>query len=101
MCDFDATQNFSANAIYELPSPAHGWMKTLAGGWQVGGIVTASTGAPFTLLQAGNMPRPQGTNLRGFPHAVPHCNPPTGNFTSKCLYPATPDCSGLLPPPTA
>jgi hypothetical protein len=85
MCDFNVTQNFSANAIYELPSPAHGWMKTLAGGWQVGGIVTASTGVPFTLLQAGVVLGQHGTSFGAFPDMVANCNPINGNFKRNGL----------------
>jgi hypothetical protein len=85
MCDFNLTQNFSANAIYELPSPGQGWMKTLAGGWQMGGIVTASTGVPFTLLQAGDVLGQQGTSFGAFPDVVANCNPINGNFKSNGL----------------
>src|SRR5258707_2003813 len=92
MCDFDVTQNFSANAIYELPSPAHGWMKTLAGGWQVGGIVTASTGVPFTLLQAGDVLGQQGTSFGAFPDVVANCNPINGNFKNNGLNYVNANC---------
>jgi hypothetical protein len=92
MCDFDVTQNFSANAIYELPSPTHGWMKTLAGGWQVGGIVTASTGVPFTLLQAGDVLGQQGTSFGAFPDVVANCNPINGNFKSNGLNYVNANC---------
>jgi Carboxypeptidase regulatory-like domain len=85
LCDFNVTQNFSANAIYELPSPGHGWMKTLAGGWQVGGILTASTGVPFTLLQAGDALGQHGTSFGAFPDVVANCNPINGNFKSNGL----------------
>jgi hypothetical protein len=92
MCDFNVTQNFSANAIYELPSPAHGWMKTLAGGWQVGGIVIASTGVPFTLVQAGDVLGQQGTSFGAFPDVVANCNPINGNFKSTGLSYINPSC---------
>ena len=85
MCDFNVNQNFSANAIYELPSPAHGWMKSLAGGWRVGGILTASAGVPFTLLQAGDVLGQQGTSFGAFPDVVANCNPINGNFKSNGL----------------
>ena len=85
MCDFNVTQNFSANAIYELPSRAHGWMKTLAGGWQAGGIVTASTGVPFTLLQAGDILGQHGTSFGAFPDMVANCHPINGNFKRNGL----------------
>jgi hypothetical protein len=92
MCDFNVTQNFSANAIYELPSPGHGWTKTLAGGWQVGGILTASTGVPFTLLQAGDVLGQHGTSFGAFPDVVANCNPINGNFKSNGLNYINPNC---------
>src|SRR5258707_2945935 len=84
-CDFNVTQNFSANAIYQLPSPANGWMKTLAAGWQVAGILTASTGVPFTLLQAGDVLGQHGTSFGAFPDVVANCNPINGNFKNNGL----------------
>ena len=92
MCDFNVTKNLSANAIYELPSPRQGWMKTLAGGWQVGGILTASTGVPFTLLQAGDILGQQGTSFGAFPDMVANCNPINGNFKSTGLNYINPNC---------
>jgi hypothetical protein len=84
-CDFNVTQNFSLNAIYELPSPGHGWTKTVAGGWQIGGIVIASTGVPFTLVQAGDVLGQAGTSFGAFPDVVPNCNTINGNFKSSGL----------------
>src|ERR1700730_18086957 len=85
MCDFNVTQNFSLNAIYELPSPGSGWVKMLGGGWQIGGIVIASTGVPFTLVQAGDVLGQGGTSFGAFPDIVPNCNPINGNFKSNDL----------------
>jgi hypothetical protein len=85
MCDFNVSQNFPLNAIYELPSPEHGWIKTLAGGWQMGGIVIASTGVPFTLVQAGDVLGQGGTSFGAFPDVVPNCNPINGNFKTNGL----------------
>ena len=92
MCDFNVTQNFSANAIYQLPSPANGRMKTLAAGWQVAGILTASTGVPFTLLQAGDVLGQHGTSFGAFPDVVANCNPINGNFKGNGLNYINPDC---------
>jgi len=92
MCDFNVTQNFSANAIYQLPSPANGRMKTLAAGWQVAGILTASTGVPFTLLQAGDVLGQHGTSFGAFPDVVANCNPINGNFKGNGLNYINPNC---------
>lgn len=56
-CDYDATHNFVANAVYELPFGrgrkfGHSMNKalnTVAGGWQVGGILSLHTGFPLTV----------------------------------------------------
>jgi hypothetical protein len=85
MCDFNVTQNFSLNGIYELPSPGQGWVKTVARGWQIAGIVIASTGVPFTLVQAGDVLGQGGTSFGAFPDAVPNCNPINGNFKNNGL----------------
>src|SRR5258707_6819779 len=36
-CDFNITQNFSANFLYALPSLQRGRMERISGGWQTGG----------------------------------------------------------------
>src|SRR5258708_29294766 len=59
-CDFDITQNFSANLLYELPNLGNGLTKTITGGWQGRGIVFAKPRVPFTLLQTRNSLRHRG-----------------------------------------
>jgi hypothetical protein len=50
--DFDIPQNFVANFQYDIPTAGFAKNsaigKTVLGGWQVGGIYTRQTGAPFT-----------------------------------------------------
>ena len=49
--DFDIPHNFVANFQYDVPTPGfakNGVTKTILGGWQLGGIYTRQTGAPFT-----------------------------------------------------
>jgi hypothetical protein len=60
-CDFNIAQTLAANYVWQLPTPKLGWATAsyMLGGWQIGGIVTASTGTPFTVLIAGN---PLGEN---------------------------------------
>ena len=49
--DFNAAQVFVMNAIYDLPSwKAANWSRFLVNGWQLGSILTLSTGYPFTAL---------------------------------------------------
>jgi len=49
---YDHRQVFFANFVYEIPLLKHSdnhLLKTVAGGWEVSGIVTASSGAPVNL----------------------------------------------------
>ena len=51
--DFNTPHNFVANFQYDIPVPSavakSAVGKTIVGGWQVGGIYTRQSGAPFTL----------------------------------------------------
>jgi hypothetical protein len=56
-CDYDASQNFVTNAVYDIPF-GHGRtfgnninkaLDTVAGGWQVAGILSLHTGFPLTV----------------------------------------------------
>jgi hypothetical protein len=81
VCDFDIRHNLSVNAIYDLPGPkGNRVLNSIAGGWQIGGIVSASSGVPFTLGLAGD-PLGQGSSDPfDFPNRVPGCNPYNPNF---------------------
>jgi len=52
----------------------------------MGGIVIASTGVPFTLVQTGDVLLQQGTSFGAFPDVVPNCDPINGNFKSNRMY---------------
>jgi hypothetical protein len=97
-CDFDLRHIFSANLIYSLPNPARdsGW-KWLVNGWQMGGVVTASSGVPFTLFQGGNPgggdPLGEGnTDPYDFPSRIPGCNAIVSNFKSNGMNYLNPSC---------
>jgi hypothetical protein len=66
-CDFDIRQSFILNGLWSLPSPNFGGaaLKQVLGGWQAGGVVTLSTGTPFTVLIAGD---PLGLHGSPFPY---------------------------------
>ena len=60
LCDFNITHNFVLNYIWQLSAPKFGGPASyLLRGWQLGGIFTASTGTPFTVVMAGD---PLGQN---------------------------------------
>ncbi len=100
-CDFDIRQNLVANYIYTLPTPHWGGpAKWVAGGWQIGGIITASTGAPFTLVLPGD-PLGQNYTDSGFdyPNRVSGCNPITGKLAyinNSCFVVAPNQNGGLV-----
>lgn len=50
--DFDITHNFVFNFTYAIPSPrsSNGVVKGVFAGWELGGILTAQTGSPFSVL---------------------------------------------------
>jgi hypothetical protein len=104
--DFNIPHNFVANFLYDVPLPAavkaHVLANTVLGGWQLGGIYTRQSGAPFSLrlsndqaftgnsqvTGAGGAQKPQYVN-------APGCNPNavTGNIghyvNTQCFaYPA-------------
>jgi hypothetical protein len=93
LSDFDHRHRFVTNFLYEIPFLKHseGWIHTAFGGWQVGGIWTLQTGAPFTV----NLPNDNANN--GEPLSAPSqrpnlvCNPndwprtPTEWFNTSCF----------------
>jgi hypothetical protein len=60
-CDYNAGKNFSLSYLWNVPVPSSfsGITKAALGGWQIGGILSASDGVPFTPF---NAPDPLGLN---------------------------------------
>jgi outer membrane receptor protein involved in Fe transport len=100
-CDFDIRQVFSGTLMWELPSPKNSsaLVSTLVGGWEVGTIVTATTGAPFTATVGGGND-PLGTGFNGdfsmdFANRLTGCNPisgakpPNSYLNLNCFTPPT------------
>ena len=79
-CDFDVRHNLTANFVYDLPSPKNkGALTTIAGGWELGTIITATSGSPFTAT-VGDGGDPLGTGFNGdfsmdYANLVSGCNP--------------------------
>jgi len=78
-CDFDVRQILVGTFIWDVPGPKSGVASYIAGGWELGTIVTATTGSPFTLTLGGGGD-PLGTGFNGdfsmdFPNLVKGCNP--------------------------
>jgi hypothetical protein len=84
LSDFDHRHRMVANLLYEIPflKNSEGWVHTAFGEWQVGGIWTLQTGAPFTV----NLPNDNANNgepLSG-PSQRPNltCDPNSGPKTT-------------------
>ena len=58
VADFDITQSWRLNAIYELPRLFEGRMlNTVLGGWKTSGLLSLSDGTPFTVAVNSNRSR--------------------------------------------
>jgi hypothetical protein len=68
---FDRTNIFFVNFVYEIPwlrSSPNRFMKTVVGGWQISGIVSASSGAPMNITTAGTV-----NGVNSVCNVVPNC----------------------------
>jgi Carboxypeptidase regulatory-like domain len=94
---FDRTHNAVVNFIYDIPlfrnSSSH-LLKTVVGGWEVSGIITAESGLPFNVGltggQGGNA-LPNATNRPNLIGALsyPNAVSPTGQQVIQYLSPAS------------
>lgn len=82
-CDFDIHQNLSLNYLYNLPGlRGNSALKWVAAGWQVGGIITASTGVPFTVITGDDPLGQNSSDQFDYPDRVSGCNPINSMFKS-------------------
>jgi hypothetical protein len=106
-CDFDVRHVLSASVIYDLPGPKAGPLSYALGGWELGTIVTVTSGSPFTpTIGAGG--DPLGTGFNGdfsmdFANITKGCNPIHGgvnylNVNCFTLPTATPDIAAMCTP---
>jgi len=91
--DFNAVHRFVGSFVWDLPLQrlwAHGpgWSKGILDNWQAGGIVTAQTGSPFTVVLAGGnssaaaaFGNPARPNLVGDPFVA---GPVAANSDPRC-----------------
>lgn len=85
--------------IWEVPGPKSGIASYIAGGWQLGTIITATSGSPFTVtIGGGNDVLKTGFNgdfSMDYPNLLSGCNP----ILSGIHYLNT-SCFSAAPPPT-
>ena len=98
-CDYDIRHVFAGTFMWQIPSikGASRVLSTLTGGWQLGTIVSAASGAPFTAT-IGDGNDPLGTGFNGdfsmdFASLLPGCNPTGGRgvnyINTNCFTPPT------------
>jgi hypothetical protein len=77
LCDYNISQNGVVSFIYTIPAIGKsGFVSKITEGWQVGSIITAQTGSPFTPVFAGDpYNRATGDTNMGYVNLVPGCNP--------------------------
>ncbi len=78
-CDFDIRHVATGTLIWEVPGPKSGPMSYVLGGWELGTIVTVTSGSAFTPTVGGGGD-PLGTGFNGdfsmdFASIVKGCNP--------------------------
>jgi hypothetical protein len=80
-CDFDIRHTMVGTVIWDIPSPttSNRFMSAVIKGWEMGTIVNASSGSPFTATVGGGGD-PLGTGFNGdfsmdFANLTPGCNP--------------------------
>ena len=91
-CDFDVRQILTGTFIWDVPGPKSGVASYLLGGWELGTILTATTGSPFTMTVGGG-DDPLATGFNGdfsmdYASLVPGCNPIRGGVNyvnTNCL----------------
>jgi TonB dependent receptor len=99
LCDFNVQHNFVANFIWDIPHPTvHGIAEYAFDGWELGGIFTAATGTPFTVVMGGDPLGMKGSAPNSRPDRLANCGAINGNFKSDNLDYLNVGC---FTPPTA
>jgi len=72
-CSYDLRHVFVGNMLWNIPGPKAGVASKLLGNWQLGSIVSASSGVPFSVIISGDPLGLKGTDVNGWPDYVPGC----------------------------
>jgi len=94
-CAYDLRHVFVGNALWNIPGPKEGVAATLLGNWQLGGILQAASGVPFSVIISGDPLGLKGTDVNGWPDYVPGCkieNPadPLHYINTQCFTAPSP-----------
>lgn len=101
LSDFDHRHRFTFSPVYELPfgrgrqygSHVHWFVDGVIGQWDLTGIVTSQSGAPFSVSMSSNASLNTGTFLR--PNRICNGSKPSGQRTLSAYY----DISCFVNPP--
>ncbi len=103
-CDFDVRNTLVGTLIWDVPGPKSGLVSYVAGGWQIGTIVTATSGSPFTVTVGGGGD-PLNTGFNGdfsmdYADLISGCNATPGVTTNASgqLLAFNPNCFAVAPP---
>jgi len=109
-CDFDVRNTLVGTVIWDVPGPKSGLVSYALGGWEMGTIVTATSGSPYTVTVGGGGD-PLNTGFNGdfsmdFANLISGCNATPGvttnaagqllAFNPNCFAPAPPVAGGVL-----
>jgi hypothetical protein len=75
-CSYDLRHVFVGNMLWNIPGPKEGVASKLLGNWQMGSIVSASSGVPFSVIIGPFGQDPLGlggTDVNGWPDYVAGC----------------------------
>jgi Carboxypeptidase regulatory-like domain/TonB dependent receptor len=91
-CDFDQQHSLVGTFIWNVPGPKNGFASYIAGGWQLGSIITFKTGTPFTVTVGGG-DDPLATGFNGdfsmdYASLLPGCSPIHGgpNYLNQSCF---------------
>ncbi len=73
--DFNDSKVVSINGLWNIPTPKTwtGFLDKAVGGWQVGGIFSASTGQPFSAILAGDALGLNNSDSFAYPNRLASC----------------------------
>ena len=86
LSNFNRKNNFRVSGVYNLPYKGHGVTGAVLGGWELTGVFTYLSGAPFNPTSAPNRAFTGTGSNTGRPNVVPGCNLYSGFQTLNAWF---------------
>ena len=86
LSNFNRTNNFRVSGVYNLPYRGHGFTGGVLGGWELTGVFTYLSGAPFNPTSAPNRVFTGTGSNTGRPNVVAGCNLYSGFQTLNAWF---------------